>query len=390
MRTVRFVGLDVHKASIAIAVAEEYERGQATFVGEVPNDVPRLIKKLRSLQHEGTQLRCCYEAGPTGVVLQRRLTESGIDCIIVAPSQLPTRPGERVKTDRLDAQRLARALRNGDVAAVHVSDEDTEAMKDLSRAREDALEAKQRARQQLSGFLLRHGRAYPSGKKQGTKAHLEWAKRQEFATEAQQRVLRDYVAAYEAAQDREKKLSTDIEQLVETWKLAPLVHALCALRGVQLLTATTVAAEIGDFQRFGSAPQFASFLGLAPSEDSTGERQVRGSITKAGNSHVRRVLIEAAWNYQRGGSLTAAIRRRGENTIPEVRAIAQKAQDRLYRRWKALQARGKDNRKVVTAIARELACFIWAIGRNDVLLKQISAHERTLAAAALKGKKKAA
>lgn len=371
---IRFVGLDVHKASICVAVADE-GAGAPAVLCTVPHDIGHLVKRLKALG-KGAEVRCAYEAGPTGVGLSRALKKAGFECIVVAPSRVPDTHQGRMKTDGRDAIRLARFLRSGDLTAIHVHDGESEAMRDLSRCREDALAAKQAARQQLGGFMLRHDRRYP-GKKQGTKAHLQWLKAQTFEHEAQRRTLSDYIAVYEAAVAREAMLLKDIEELVPSWSLAPIVRSLMALRGVSLVTSVTLVAEIGDFTRFARAPQFASFLGLTPSERSSGERQVRGSITKAGNGHVRRVLVEASWNY-RFARMSNAILKRGEGVPREVRAIAQKAQDRLYRRQQTLMRKGKEKNKVAVAVARELACFAWAVANAPSVKAEVEQHKAQL------------
>ena len=383
---VRFVGLDVHKASICIAVAESGDEAAAVLC-TLPHDIGRVVKQLQSLR-KNADVKCAYEAGPTGLGLSRALKKAGFDCVVVAPSRVPdTHHGQR-KTDGRDAIRLARFLRSGDLSPIHIHDGETEAMRDLSRCREDAMAAKQAARQHLGALMLRHDRRYP-GKQQGTKKHLTWLKGQTFEHESQRRVLADYLAAYEAAIAREAKLLKDIEALLPSWSLAPIVRALMALRGVSLVTAVTVVAEVGDFSRFATAPQFASFTGLTPSERSSGERQVRGAITRAGNSHLRRVLVEAAWNY-RFRVLTEAIRKRGEATTPEVRALAQKVQDRLYRRQFALTKRGKEKTKVAVAVARELACFMWAVATAPSVQEEVARHKAELMKHTAKAAKKAA
>jgi transposase len=375
---IRFVGLDVHKASIVIAVAEEGS-GAPEVLGREPNDIPHLVKKLKALRGNGV-VKCAYEAGPTGVGLSRALKKAGIECLVVAPSRVPDTHQGRMKTDGRDAIRLARFLRSGDLTPIHVPDARTEAMRDLSRCREDALAAKQAARQQLGGLMLRHDRRY-AGKKQGTKSHLTWLKAQAFEHEAQRRVLSDYIAAYEAAATREAKLVKDMAELLPQWELAPIVRALMALRGVDLVSAFTLVAEIGDFGRFARAPEFASFTGATPSERSSGEREVRGSITKAGNSHVRRILVEASWNY-RFPRMSNAILARGQDVPPEVKTIVQKAQDRLYRRQRTLLARGKEKNKVAIAVARELACFVWSIANAPSVQQQVLKQKQALQNAA--------
>jgi transposase len=265
-------------------------------VATIPNETKLLIKRLKALGQLAL-LRCCYEAGPTGFALHRSLRDAGIDCIVIAPSLVPKRAGDRVKTDRRDAVKLARFLRSGDLTEVHVPEASTEAMRDLERSRDDAKRAERTSRHQLSKFLLRHGRRY-EGKTAWTGMHLDWARGQAFAHEALNRVLVDYVQAVENATARVDRLTQDIAELVETWSQRPLVKALQALRGVQLVTAVILAAELGDFERFPSAPAPMAYLGLVPSEHSSGETRRRGRITRTGNGHVRRVLIESAWAYR--------------------------------------------------------------------------------------------
>jgi transposase len=364
MSFVRFVGLDVHKDSITIAVAE----GDLApdVVATIPHDIPKLLRKLRKLGPiESTS--CCYEAGPTGFGLYRALKELGIKCVVVAPGLVPKKAGDRIKTDKRDAVRLARFHRSGDLTAVHVPDGDTEAMRDLERARDDAKRAERVCRHQLSKFLLRHGRRYDGGKA-WTKAYLEWARKQQFTHEAQNRVLVDHLKSVEDATARVERLTKDITSLVETWSMRPVVQALQAMRGIQLITAATLVAEIGDFQRFASAPQFMSYLGLVPSEHSSGDSVRRGGITRTGNGHVRRVMVEAAWAYRYRPSMSRAIRLRNEGVAERVKGIAWTAQHRLHDRYVKLLGRGKNKQRTVTAVARELAGFVWSIARGNDLL----------------------
>jgi transposase len=362
METVRFVGLDVHADSIAIAVAEP-GRGEPSGLATIPNDTVMLLKRLRRLG----RVKCCYEAGPTGFGLHRDLTAAGIDCMVVAPSLVPVKSGERVKTDRRDAAKLARFLRSGDLTEVYVPDTATEAMRDLERARDAAKRAERTARHQLGKFLLRHGRRYP-GKTAWTQAHLAWIRVQRFEHEAQQRVLSDYLKAVEDGGERVDRHTQSIVELVETWSLKPLVKALQALRGVNVLTATVLAAELGDMARFDTAPKLMGYLGLVPSEHSSGEARQQGKITRAGNGHARRILVEAAWAYRFRAAKSRAIRERSQGVSDEVQRIAWRAQERLCAKYRKLTARGKNKNRTVVAIARELAGFVWAIGRQPKLL----------------------
>jgi len=362
MENVRFVGLDVHADSIAIAVAEP-GRGQPAVVAAIPNDITMLLKKVRRLG----PVKCCYEAGPTGFGLQRALVAAGIDCVVVAPSLVPTRSGDRVKTDRRDAVKLARFLRSGDLTEVHVPDAATEAMRDLERARDDAKKAERVARHQLSKFLLRHGRRH-AGKRNWTKQHFEWIRRQQFEHEAQQRVLEDYLKTVEDLAERTERLTKSIVELLESWSLKPVVTALQALRGISIISAVTLAAEIGDFVRFQTAPEFMSYTGLVPSEQSSGEQRHQGRITRCGNAHVRRTLVESAWAYHFRPRMSQAIRRRSKESSDQVQRIAWRAQTRLCSRFRRLTAAGKPTNKVVVAVARELAGFVWAIAREPNLV----------------------
>ena len=362
MRNVRFVGLDVHSDTIAIAVADQ-GRGEPVGLGIIPNDLPLLLRRLRKLG----DVRCCYEAGPTGFGLQRALENAGIECAVIAPSLIPSRAGEQVKTDRRDASKLARFFRSGDLVPIFVPDEATEAMRDLERARDDAKKAERVARHQLSKFLLRHGHRY-SGRTTWTKSHFEWIRRCVLAHEAQKRVLTDYLKAVQDQTARVEILTKHIAELVETWHLRPLVKALQAFRGIRLVSAVVIAAEIGDLRRFESAPRFMSYLGLVPSEHSSGDTTKRGRLTRAGNGHVRRVLIEASWAYRFRPRKGEALLKRSEGVSPDVERIAWKAQQRLWSVYRRLVGRGKNSKKAIAAVARELAGFIWAIGRQEALL----------------------
>lgn len=362
METVRFVGLDVHADSIAIAVAEP-GRGEPATLATIPNDTALLLKRLRRLGH----VKCCYEAGPTGFGLYRDLRNAGVDCVVVAPSLVPSRAGDRVKTDRRDAEKLARFLRSGDLTEVAVPDQVTEAMRDLERAREAAKRAERVARQHLGKFLLRHGRRSPV-KTAWTKKHLDWVRAQQFEQPAQQLVLDDYLKTVEDLRDRVDRLTRAIQELVEHWDRRPLVKALQALRGVHVVSAVVLAAELGDIARFETAPQLMGCLGLVPSERSSGETRQQGPITRTGNGHARRILVEAAWAYRFRAARTAAIRARAEGVSDEVQRIAWRAQVRLCDRYRRLTARGKNKNRTVVAIARELAGFVWAISREPKLV----------------------
>ena len=361
----QFVGLDTHRDSISIAVAQ-MDGKPAQSLGSVPSDIPGLIRRLLRLG-PAESLRCCYEAGPTGFGLARRLNEVGIACEVIAPSLTPVQKGARVKTNRRDAQKLAQYLRSGLLTPIHVHDPATEAIRDLERSRDDAKRAERTARHQLSKFLLRHGRWF-EGRSTWGPAHQAWLAKQQFGNKAQQDVMNDYREAVEMATARVNRLTARLAERVATWDKLPLVTALQALRGVDLISAVTLVAEVGDFRRFRSPRELMAFVGLVPSEYSSGESRRQGRITRTGNGHVRRILVESAWHYQRQPRMSKAIRERNDRVSAPVRVIAWKAQHRLHKRLLRLIGRGKPATQAATAVARELAGFIWAIAREEVLL----------------------
>lgn len=357
-----YIGLDVHKDTIAVAVAE-CGRGQPDYLGEIantPKTLGKLIERL-SLKYGGEQLLFVYEAGPCGYGLYRQIVTTGHACEVVAPSLIPRKAGERVKTDRRDALSLARLSRSGELAAVWVPGPEQEAIRDLTRAREDIKAMETRARQRLGAFLLRHGRVYDGGKSRWTQAHFRWLERVKFDSPVQQIVLQEYIETVKEMQRRVAALENQMRQALADWSLRPVVEGLMALRGVSLITAMTVLAELGDITRFDSPRQLMAYLGLVPSEHSSGSSRRQGAITKTGNGHVRRVLVEAAWNYRFPARKTRAIERRAEQTSAEIQAIAWAGQKRLCGRYRHLIEAGKVKKQVTTAVARELAGFIWAI-----------------------------
>jgi len=364
--SVIYVGLDVHKDSITIAFARE-GREAAEAWKTIPNDGVRLRKALKMLAKNGEVLKVCYEAGPTGFGLCRRLREAGIDCIVVAPSLVPGKPGDRVKTDPRDARKLAHFLRSGDLTEVYVPEEAVEAIRDLERARDDAKCAERVARHQLSKFLLRHDRHWEGTT--WTVKHRDWIRTQTFAYAAQQRVLEDYLKMVEDLAERVDRLTAQMEELVQETALAPLVQALQAFRGISVVSAVTIAAEVGDLRRFATASQFMSYVGLVPSEDSTGKRRRQGAITRCGNAHLRRILTEAAWHYRHVPVMSKELRRRNQGVAVGVQRIAWEAQKRLNKRLYHLIHAGKSIQKAVTAVARELAGFIWAVGQEPTWLE---------------------
>ncbi len=361
MSTLRFVGLDVHKDTIVIAVANEGQ-SEAVTLATIPHDVTKLVKQVSKLVDDKKHLRVCYEAGPTGFGLSRRLKAAGINCVVIAPSLVPQQVGIRVKTDRRDARRLAHFLRSGDLVEVWVPDEKTEALRDLERSRDDAKNAERVARHQLDKFLLRNERVYRDGRS-WTQKHSDWLKQQKMGDPCKQCVMDDYVKAVDDATERVNRLSKDIELFVRGTALEPLIRAFMAFRGIKTLSAVVIAAEIGDLRRFTTARQFMAFLGLVPSEHSSGKSIKRGALTRTGNVHVRRILIEAVQHYRHRPTLSAALRERQEGISPEVISISWEAQKRLCKRLNYLIEQKKPRNKVIVALARELAGFIWAVGQ---------------------------
>jgi transposase len=355
-----FVGLDVHKATISVAIAEGERGGDVRYWGTIPNRADHVRKLAGKLGPDGRCLQFCYEAGPCGYGLHRQLTELGHDCVVVAPSLVPVKAGDRVKTDRRDAVMLAKLHRAGELTAVWVPDAAHEAMRDLVRARATAMRVLGKARQHLQGFLLRHGRVYP-GKKGWTMAYRRWLTTVRFEHPAQQIVLQDYVHAVSDAEARAERLTRQVAELLPDWSMAPVVEAVQAMRGVAFIVAVTVVAEVGDFSRFANPRQLMAYLGLTPTEQSSGATVRRGGITKAGSGLARRALIEGAWSYRMQARVSRKLHDRIEALPQAVRDIAWKGQLRMCRRYRHLMAAGKAKVVVTTAIAREMVGFIWAI-----------------------------
>jgi len=370
----KHVGLDVHKATIAVAVADA-ERGEARSFGTIPHAAEAVAKLVKKLSPTGESMRFYYEAGPCGYGLHRQITTLGHDCHVVAPSLIPRKAGDQIKTDRRDAMSLARLGRAGELTAVWVPDVEQEAMRDLMRCREDAKASQRQVRQQLLGFLLRHGRVFTEGRSNWTQIHTRWLEKQEFDQPVQQIVFAEYVNTVAAATGRVQMIDKRIHEALATWSLRPVVEGYMALRGVETVTAMTLVAELGDLTRFDSPRQLMSYLGLVPSEHSSGQRTRRGAITRAGNTHARRALIESAWSYQHPARKTKHLQRKAKNASEQVQAIAWKAQVRLCGRFRKMEAGGKTINKVAVATARELSGFIWAIYR-EVISQQRSDQAR--------------
>jgi transposase len=358
---VRFLGLDVHAETIAVAIAEP--DGEVRSLGTIANraeSIRKLVKKLGPV----AQLRACYEAGPTGYVLYWQLAELGVKCEVIAPTLVPVKAGDRVKTDRRDAEKLARCYRSDDLTAVWVPDESSEALRDLVRAREAAKQDQLRARHRLSKFLLRSGQRPAPGVKSWTQIYMAWIQQIRFVQMAQESTRLDYLHEVEHMGERVARLE---QAIAEAAKLAPpelkeVIKGLQALRGIAHISAVTIAAELGEFSRFEGARQLMGYSGIVPSEESSGERTRRGSITKTGNAHLRRIAVEAAWSYRLRPCVGPALRKRQEGVAEEIKEIAWKAQHRLHKRYCGLAATRKDQRKIITALGRELLGFIWAIG----------------------------
>jgi transposase len=352
------VGLDVHARSIRFAAVRADELLDERTLPYDEEVVERLLGRWPAV-------RCCYEAGPTGFGLYRHLTGNGIDCAVVAPGLVPQRPGERVKTDPRDARKLARLLAGGLLEPIHVPTPELEAARDLVRAREDARLDRMRDRQRLSKFCLRHGRLLPTSA--WTITRRKWLGEQRFDHAAEQTTFDSYLHAVDLVDARIEHLERAIRETAEQGPWRELVAKLRCLRGIDTLTALALVAEIGDFSRFESAEAFMAFVGLVPSEHSSGERRRQGSITKVGNSHVRRLLVEAAWHARRRPKVGYELARRHRGQDAAVIERAWRCQQRLYQRWQRMTSRGKPQQKIVVACARELAGFVWAIATEQPL-----------------------
>jgi transposase len=359
---ITIIGLDVHKDSIEIVTAETTGNQEVRHYGKIGGDMASLDKAVRKLQSTGAELHFVYEAGPCGYEIYRHLTSKGFHCAVVAPSMVPKKSGSRIKTDRRDAEALARLYRAGELTPIYVPREDDEAMRDLSRAREDAKKAERTAQQRLGAMLLRQGLRY--ARKTWTPAHMRWLSDIKMPHPAQQIALQEYIDAVKEGTARVERLTEQMLALLPAWRMFPVIKAFQALRGVAPIVAVTTVAEIGDLSRFENPRQLMAYLGLVPSEYSSGNSVSRGAITKTGNGHVRRVLVEAAHAYSYPARVSRHLLKRHEGLPKPVLDIAWKAQVRLCGRFRKLMAKGKLKNKVVTAIARELSAFMWAIARE--------------------------
>lgn len=356
-----FIAFDVAKLKNAVAIAEAGRVGEVRYLGEIENTAEATRRLVAKLSARYARLTFCYEAGPTGYGLYRWIKALGHECLVVAPSLIPSKPGDRVKTNRRDAINLAKLLRAGELTAVWVPDEAHEAMRDLVRTRDAAVNDLRAKRQRVTSFLLRYGRSYP-GKTTWGARHDRWLAEQKLEHLAQRIAFEETVMAARQAKERLQRLEAAIVELVPQWSLGSVAEAMQIMRGVDIVSAAIFLAEVGDLSRFANPRQLMSYLGLVPSERSTGDSIKRGPITKAGNTRARRMLVESAWAYRFPPRVSKRKQCKLEKAPRVVREIAWKAQMRLTRRYRALNAKGKKSTVAITAVARELAGFLWAIG----------------------------
>lgn len=361
------LGLDVHKDSILTATAEEGRNGEVRDTGAISNDlqaVEKWIARLRKVHGKETKLYVCYEAGPCGFGIARRLKQLGVECDVVAPSMTPTRSGDRVKTDKRDARKLARLLRAGELTAVYIPQATDEAMRDLCRARTDAVDDRRRSRHRLKGFLLRHGYRY-QGKSSWSAAHERYLRELVLPHPAMTAILEEYLIAIAAAGERIARCEAAMRELLAKWRLEPAVRALMAMKGFQTVAAMILVSELGEIHRFAHPRQVMAYLGLIPTENTSSDKRRQGRITKCGNAHARWLLVECAQHYATSPKVSAHLSRRQQGQSEQVRAISWRAQHRLHRRYIALLSRRLQRNKAMVAIARELCGFIWELLRTQ-------------------------
>jgi transposase len=365
MKRKLYLGLDVHKDSITIAIAVEGRNGEVRLYGTISNDLQALEKALRKIcqAHGGARLEVCYEAGPCGFGIARRLAQLKVACTVVAPSLLPQRSGDRVKTDKRDARKLARLLRAGELTAIYIPESTDEAIRDLCRARTDAVDDRRRSRHRLKGFLLRHGYRY-QGKSAWSAAHERYLRELVLPHPAMKVILEEYLQAIAAAGERIERCEVGMGDLLEKWRLGPAVRALMAMKGFQTVAAMILVSELGEVHRFTHPRQVMAYLGLVPTENSSSDKRRQGRITKCGNAHVRWLLVECAQHYATPPKVSQHLSRRQQGQPREVCAISWRAQNRLYHRYNRLLGRRLQRNKAMVAIARELCGFIWELLRT--------------------------
>jgi transposase len=366
-----YLGLDVHKDSITIAIAEAGPKGEIRLFGNISNDLGRLQKALIRIQeaHPGAALEVAYEAGPCGFGIARRLKQLKIPCTVAAPSLIPKQPGAPFKTDKRDARAIARLLRAGELTAVYIPEPTDEAMRDLCRARTDAVDDLRRCRVRLKAFLLRHGYRY-QGKANWSQAHMRYLRELVFPHPAMKAILEEYLQGIDAAHERVQRIEASMQTLLETWRLKPAVEALMAFRGFQLVAAMITVSELGDIHRFPHPRQLMTYLGLVSVEHSSGPSQHLGGISRCGNGHQRWILTECAEHYAMPPKVSKELARRQENQPKEVRDLSWKAQTRLHLRFTRLLGRKLHRNKAKVAVARELCGFIWALLQTQSCYKQ--------------------
>lgn len=364
MTNTYYIGLDVHKESIAIAIALGGSRKEAVYHGSCGGSNLAAERALRALAKKlGVKfkdLKVCYEAGPTGFVLARRLRQLGLECVLMSPSKTERKPNEKVKTDKRDAKNIAKLYRNGDITEVRVPPALDEAVRDVCRARTDASNDLSRAKQRLNSFLLRNGIRY-SGKARWTPAHMRYLRELALPCAVQKIVLEEYIQAIDSSLERVERLADRMKLLLPDWEWKPVVEALMACRGFQEVAAMTIISELGDLRRFEHPRKLMAFLGLVPDEHTTGTKRRQGAITRCGNSHARWMLVECSQHYRKTPKVGAVLARRQEGQDKEVRELSWRMQNRLHTRYVKLRARGKRDNKVIVAIARELCGFIWEL-----------------------------